>query len=72
MKIKKSFLSLCLLLVMLTTVFSGCGATGNSTQTASEVTADDGTDTNEIDSTAQETADSVLTDDSYFKKMLTI
>ena len=64
MKIKKSFLSLCLLLVMLTTVFSGCGATGNSTQTASEVTADDGTGTNETDSTAQETADSVLTDDS--------
>lgn len=36
MKIQKTFLSLCLVLTMMTTVFSGCGASAVSSQTDSE------------------------------------
>lgn len=64
MKIRKNFLSLCLVLVMLTTVLSGCGAMAGSSQTDSEVTADNGTGSNETDSTAQEATDTASTDDS--------
>lgn len=54
MKIKKTFLSLCLVLSMMTTVFSGCGASAGSSQTGSEVTTE--TPSNEAGNTTEESA----------------